>query len=58
MKEETNIFMELVQPNIGNEWQPLYEDTQYEAIYYKEFEDDIKDDDNILTYGYEILDYK
>ena len=49
MKEETNIFMELVETKIGNEWQPLYEATNYQAIYYTEFEYDINNDDNILT---------
>ena len=48
--------MERVEDKIGNSKQPLFGGTDPERVYYSDFEETDDADDNILTYGEDILD--
>ena len=51
-------FMQSLEYRIDNSWQPLYNATNPNAIYYSLFGDKIKDHDVDLPYGDELIDVK
>ena len=58
MKERMQTFMKSLEFMIGDYWQPLYDSTNPNEIYYSFLNDDIEDDNADLPYGYELIDVK
>ena len=58
LKADCKKFMEILESNIGNIKQPLYDGIQPYNIYYLAFDDYIDIDDMVLPYGQDIKDHK
>ena len=44
--------------NIGNSKMPIFDPSKPNEIYYKPFEDDMLEEENVLPYGDELVDVK